>query len=66
VLLLLVAAAVAAFAFAFSAAPTDDEADYALHALDLSPVCSLDNVARSKQKPTGCLWFFGACFCFIK
>jgi len=67
-----VAAAIAVAAVAVAAFPaaasTDDEADYALHALDLSPVCFLDNVARSSQKPSACLWlcFLGPCFCFIK
>jgi len=63
-----VAVAVAAVAAFPAAASTDDEADYAPHALDLSPVCFLDNVARSSQKPSACLWlcFLGPCFCFIK
>jgi len=61
-------AAAAVAAFPAAAASTDDEADYAPHALDLSPVCFLDNVARSSQKPSACLWlcFLGPCFCFIK
>jgi len=56
-------AAVAVAAFP-AAASTDDEADYAPHALDLSPVCFLDNVARSSQKPSACLWlcFLGLVF----